>query len=248
MRKGLLIVAMMIAVSASAQELTSKKGTPILPEAGDWSVGVGANSTLQYFGNLLNGTSDNSSPNYAWAHNTNVITFKMMKDANTAYRLNLRIGLGSNKITEAADTSVGSLTSTKVGHHDINLGGAMLMYRGKGRLRGYYGGEASIGLSGSKTTKSYNGNAPSQEVLTNKAGSTFNFGLRAIIGTEYFFAPKMSVGGEFGWGLNLSSTGAGSQTIANGSGGSTEVKTGKSSAFGFDTDNASGSIVLNLYF
>ena len=53
MKKGLLIVAMMVAVSASAQEnFTSKKGTPILPESGDWSIGIGASSTMGYFGNL----------------------------------------------------------------------------------------------------------------------------------------------------------------------------------------------------
>jgi len=45
MKKGLLIVAMMIGVTASAQDMNSKKGTPILPESGDWSIGIGANSS-----------------------------------------------------------------------------------------------------------------------------------------------------------------------------------------------------------
>ena len=246
MKKGLLIVAMMIAVSASAQEMTSKKGTPILPEAGDWSVGVGANSTLKYFGNLMNG--NNAAPSFDWASTANVISFKMMKDANTAYRANVRIGIGSTKTTAAADTIAGTLNSAKVSGTHINLGAGIQMYRGKGRLRGYYGGEGNIGLSGSKTTNTYNGNAEAGSTLTDKAGTTFSFGLRGFIGAEYFFAPKMSVGGEFGWGLMISSTGASSTTVANGLGGSTDNKGGKSSSFGFDTDNASGALVLNLYF
>lgn len=246
MKKGLLIVAMMIAVSASAQEMTSKKGTPILPESGDWSVGVGANSTLKYFGNLMNG--NNNAPTFDWANTANVISFKMMKDANTAYRANVRIGIGSTKNTDASDTTAGSPASEKVSGTHINLGAGMQMYRGKGRLRGYYGAEANIGLSSSKTTNAYNGNANEGAVLTDKAGSTFMFGVRGFIGAEYFFAPKMSVSGEFGWGLMISSTGASDVTVANGTGGSTDNKGGKSSSFGFDTDNAGAAIVLNLYF
>ena len=57
----------------------------------------------------------------------------------------------------------------------------------------------------------------------------------------------MSLSGEFGWGLNLSSTGASESTTTIG-GASTTVKGGKSSSFGFETDNAGGSINLNFYF
>lgn len=38
-------------------------------------------------------------------------------------------------------------------------------------------------------------------LLERKTGSTFGFGIRGFVGVEYFFAAKMSVGGEFGWGL-----------------------------------------------
>lgn len=245
MKKGLLIVAMMIGVSASAQDFNSKKGTPILPEAGDWSIGIGANSTLNYFGNLMNGS--NSAPTFDWTNSSNVITGKMMKDANTAYRVGIRLGMGSTKTTTGSDVA-GTKSETKVAGHNINLAGGIQKYRGKGRVKGIYGGEVNIGLGGSKTTNTFNGNAPVGEILEDKAGSTFEFGVRGFIGVEYFFAPKMSVGGEFGWGLGLSSTGAGETTTADGNGGSTSAKTGKSSSFGLDTDNAGGTINLNFYF
>jgi hypothetical protein len=41
MKKSIALVALAFGVtSAFAQDLTSKKGEPILPEADDWSVGI----------------------------------------------------------------------------------------------------------------------------------------------------------------------------------------------------------------
>lgn len=246
MKKSLLILAMFIGGAVSAQDnMTSKKGTPILPEAGEWSIGIGANSTLQYFGNLMNG--NNNAPSFDWQGTQNVIRGKMMKDANTAYRAGLRLRYGSDKTTNAAP-NVGDLKETKISGMNIDLSAGIEKRRGKGRVQGIYGGEAGINLGSGKTTKTYNGNAGAGQELENKNGSTFGFNLRGFIGVEYFFAPKMSVGGEFGWGLDISSTGEGEVTFADGIGGSTSTKTGKTSSFGFDTDNASGSIILNFYF
>ncbi len=246
MKKSLLILAMLIGGAVTAQDnMTSKKGTPILPEAGDWSIGIGANSTLEYFGNLMNGS--NSAPSFDWQSSTNVIRGKMMKDANTGYRLGLRLGFGSNTETEEAPNA-GDLKETKTSGMDINLMAGIEKRRGKGRLQGVYGGEAGIGLSSGKTTMTYNGNAAAGAMLEDKDGSGFSFNLRGFIGMEYFFAPKMSLGGEFGWGLDISSVGAGDAKTADGIGGSTSAKTGKSSSFGFDTDNASAAINLNFYF
>ena len=246
MKKSLLILAMLIGGAVTAQDnMTSKKGTPILPEAGDWSIGIGANSTLEYFGNLMNGS--NSAPSFDWQSSPNVIRFKMMKDENTAYRAGLRLGFGSEKAKYSGSTA-GSKKDSTVSSMNIDLAAGIQKYRGKGRLRGFYGGEAGIGLGSKKTTETYNGNAPAPSTLENKEGGTFRFSLGAFIGVEYFFAPKMSVSGELGWGLNLSSTGEGETTTADGIGGSTSSKTGKSSSFQFDTNNADGAIILNFYF
>lgn len=246
MKKSLLILAMLIGAAASAQDMMmSKKGTPILPESGDWGIGIGANSTLEYFGNLMNG--NNSAPSFDWPSSENVIQGKMFKDANTAYRVGLRIGYNSNKTTEA-DPQDGELSETKDNAMDIFLSGGIQKYRGKGRLRGFYGGEAGLGLGSAKTTYSYEGDAPAGETLEDKQGGTFSFGVRGFIGAEYFFAPKMSVSGEFGWGIGLSSQGEGEVTVADGTGGSDSAKTGKSSSFSIDTDNAGGSIILSFYF
>ncbi|MBK7964922.1 MAG: hypothetical protein IPK10_06310 [Bacteroidetes bacterium] len=201
---------------------------------------------LEYFGNLMN-SNQNTAPSFDWQSSPNVIRFKMMKDENTAYRAGLRLGIGSDKETFDAP-NVGDQKDEKISNMNIDLAGGIQMYRGKGRLRGYYGGEAGIGLGSMKTTNTYNGNAALGEILEEKQGGTFNFSLRGFIGAEYFFAPKMSVSGEFGWGLMLETQGASDTKTADGNGGSTSAKGGKSSSFSFDTDNASGAFVLNLYF
>jgi hypothetical protein len=249
MKKGLLIVAMMIGVTASAQDMNSKKGTPILPEAGDWSIGIGANSSLNYFGNLLNGNADNSPMSFDWTNgNDNVITGKMMKDANTAYRVGLRLGFGSttadNQEVDADGDGVADFDSVEIknGGSNINLAAGIQMYRGKGRVRGFYGAEANIGLSSAKET--WTATDLSVEA---KAGSTFNLGVRGFVGVEYFFAPKMSLSGEFGWGLGIESVKGTETTVTIGSTSSTETG-GKSSSFGLDTDNAGAAINLNFYF
>lgn len=246
MKKSFLAFAMFIGVAATAQELTSKKGLPILPEAGDWGLGVSANSMLNYAGKML--TSTNAAPSFNFVDGTNAIMGKYFKDANTAYRVGLRIGIGSDKTT-TGDKTDKALSETKISTNNINLMAGIQKYRGKGRVRGFYGGEAGIGLGGKKTTNVYNGNAVAGTLLVDKEGSTFDLKIRGFIGAEFFFAPKVSLSGEMGWGIGLSSTGAGSKERAKDGTGATETtETGKSSSFGLDTDNATGLINLNFYF
>ena len=98
-----------------------------------------------------------------------------------------------------------------------------------------------------------------ERVMKNTQGSTFQFSLRGFIGVEYFFAPKISVSAEYGWGLMMSSTGAGEvdteeYAISSGAAAGSEANiarkhtTGASSAFGIDTDNNGGQITLMFHF
>ena len=99
MKKNFVLILLLIGFGASAQELTSKKGTPILPEAGDWSIGIDAKPFLDYAGNMFNGNASNSSPSFNWTSTVfpQIITGKLVKDANTAYRVKLRLGSTSAK-------------------------------------------------------------------------------------------------------------------------------------------------------
>ncbi len=113
---------------------------------------------------------------------------------------------------------------------NINLAVGYEMRRGYRRLQGFYGGEFMIGgtsarqfntygnnFSGDITTgvdytSNFNGGAiatqnPANQRVTRtlsvRERGNFRLGLRGFIGVEYFFAPKISVGAEFGWGYAL---------------------------------------------
>ncbi len=259
---------------ASAQDMMSKKGTPILPEAGDWSIGVDGSDLIRYFGNLFTKDANNNSSLSSQVDQT--ITGLYVKDETTAFRVKLRIGFGSVTenalITESGSTANPPATVTdtwKASNNNFMIGAGLQKYRGKGRLKGIYGAELGIGLGGSKNVYTYGNSftATYQSPATNdfgnnivgnarvtesKNGSTFSFGLNGFIGAEYFFAPKMSLSGEYAWGLMMSSTGEGESTIeslnASSDGGTkTTSKTGKSSSFGLDVTNI-GSITLHFYF
>lgn len=275
MKKILLLISTvaLIACTANAQDMMSKKGTSIVPEAKDWGLGVDANPFLSYFGNAFN-HSDNSTPSWDFTTYPMVITGLMVKDATTAYRGKLRLGIGSHKNTYVVDEDASTATpqaktedEQKVSNKNIVIGAGIQKMRGKHRIHGIYGAEAYIGLGGSKTTNKYGNpfstnnpqpttgipgqSGPSRETEV-KQGGTFMFGVRGFIGAEYFFAPKISIAGEFGWGPALSSTGASETTTetqgANGAGTSTTAKSGKSSSFSFDTDNNGGSLRMTFYF
>ena len=97
MKKVILSMALATAViSANAQDMNSKRGTPILPEAKDWMIGVDASPVLEYFGNLFN-HDDNNAPSFNFPNNNLVITGGMVKDETTMYRAKVRLGFGSSK-------------------------------------------------------------------------------------------------------------------------------------------------------
>lgn len=296
MKKTLAIIALAFgAANGFAQDLTSKKGEPILPEAGDWGLGVDANPFLNYMGNFFGKTASNSAPSILFPNGVQVITGKYFVDPQTAYRAGLRIGLNNqtNRF-QTGDRSAPSATNYpqpiptkentwKHSMTAVGLSVGLEKRRGKTRLQGYYGGEVGIYLSSSKDKFTYGNklaptgspvvavsqtgdsipnfdnvdpnpgiqninSADGARMLERKNGTTFSFGLRGFIGVEYFILPKVSLGGEFGWGLGLTSVGKSSTTWestgkdANGNDQSqtTVIEGTKNSSLSLDTDNKTG--------
>jgi hypothetical protein len=259
MKKLFLTLTLASAVAfANAQDMTSKKGVPILPEANDWSISFDAVPVLNYFGHLANGHAGNSA-SMNWADPSGMtIVGKMMKDESTAYRAKIRIGMHSHSAeSHVASTTTANATvinKTEWSKMNIGLGAGIQKYRGKGRLKGYYGAELGLGFGGSgyDTTYTY-GNAldslnPGPRTKEVTAGSMFGVNVRGFIGVEYFFAPKMSVGAEYGWSIGLNSTGEGETTYEAFGTTVNPSKTGGTSAFEIDTDIAGGAIWLSFYF
>lgn len=272
---------MVAAMTASAQtgEITSNRGENWLSQSGDWGLTFGANSLLTYAGNLFNGGT-NSAPTLDgfFTSNSNngsgiVIGGKKLIDANTAYRGKVRIGFGSDKTTDfvpqtpqpsgATQTAVVD-DVTKVGFMAIDLGAGLEKRVGSTRVVGIYGGEVNVGFGSGKTTTEY-GNAlnddnPVSRTSETKQGGTLSIGLNAFAGVEYFVAPKISLSGEYAWGLRMTSTGASETTTETWDGDAIvtttvegnpqqnpEGSSDKSSSFGIDTQ-LRGSLGLNFYF
>ena len=68
-----------------------------------------------------------------------------------------------------------------------------------------------------------------------------------------FLLPKISIGGEYGWGFAMISKGGGSETTVSWDAGDEKVETetqnfANDSESGFLFDNATGSLVLKMYF
>ncbi len=263
-KKVLLIAALFTAGLSFAQDgLTSKKGVPILPEAGDWAIGFDASSLLNYGGNLLNGSAGNGLAPMGDI-NPNTIYGKYFVDANTAYRGMVRLGFGTtNNRTLVASTDPAAAANTfvedeaKTSSFNITVGGGMEYRRGKGRLQGVYGPMAMISLGTFSTENTY-GNAASADnpvagrITETKVGSNFGLNLGGFAGVEYFFAPKISLGAEIAWTIAMNTTGDGESTsetwdAATSAVTTTTVETAGNSSFGFDT-RPNGNITLNFHF
>lgn len=177
--------------------------------------------------------------------------------------------------------------TSKSSYSAIGLAGGIEYRKGSGRLVGFYGGELGINIMTSKTVNTW-GNALTQSssatannvdvtgaetgatdpfgnaarVLTNKSGLGFGLGVRGFIGAEYFVLPKISLAGEFGWGLGFMANGTSSVEMESEGvdGGGNEatstftVETNNGSSFGVDTDNMNtvfgpaGTLRLTFHF
>ncbi|MFH1120720.1 MAG: hypothetical protein V1775_12935 [Bacteroidota bacterium] len=278
---SVLLVFFSLAAFVNAQDLVSKKGIPILPEQGEWAIGADAFPFFYYLGNFFNDNYGNGAPEFNFTDNYPMTLYaKYMVDPKTAFRVKLQLTYNSSVDKEYVikDALVIDLDDqiedkAKRSYMDIVIGAGLEKRRGKGRLQGIYGAEALVMFGSEKSVFEYgnNWNPDIQHhvadfgdninyeeygiVNERKSGMSLGFQVRGFVGVEYFFAPKMSIGGEFGWGLGLAKQGEGElsyeyldyvneETIIT----SETEKTAGGSSFGVSTDNLSGAINLLFYF
>lgn len=266
MRKTVLFTAALctaFAASAQTGEITSNRGENWLSQDGDWGLTFDAQPLLNYAGNLFNGNPSNGGAALNWANSYFAIQGKKLIDANTAYRGKLRIGFGSNKDTDLVpDLSSGAEATdvventAKDSHFDIVLGAGLEKRVGSTRVVGVYGAEVFIAMHSEKSTYEYgnslddSGGGPRDTEV--KGPNTFGLGLGLFGGVEWFCAPKVSLSGEYTWGLSLSSTGhteTTSEQTVDGSDETTTVESGtKENDFGIDTGVSGATIGINFYF
>jgi hypothetical protein len=210
---------------------------------------------------------------------------KLMKDEKTAYRLRFNLGIGSrtnkavvNQNELNPDPAYPAFTEDwqKVSTTSILIAPGIEKRRGSTRLQGVYGAELVIGYTSSKTTYEY-GNSLSADfpnvvnshefgnnniingttrATEDKTSASFLVGARGFIGVEYFIAPKISLGGEFGYLLGFETLGRATRKTETWDAASVAVRNTETdvlgnngfSSIGIGLDNLNGSINLLFYF
>ena len=259
------------------ETIKSKRGQIILPEAGEFAIGFDAVPFLEYFGNIFNGTANNTvGADFPGVDQQVFGKYFLTDDMAVRGRLAVeqdritnrnRVILDNQPIPdpdiEVTDEWIENTT-------DVTLGGGLEIRRGLGRVVGVFGGEVSVMYSRTKIDYDY-GNPISEgnQSPTSTFGAVvngrfervkeevFNRGLGAGVtgfaGVEYFVAPKVSIGAEFTLGFEFMKMYRGQNTFEFWDSASSSVQTRKSVAAGgnsitLETGNAGGSINLMFYF
>lgn len=268
----------------SSEILKSKKGTPIMPEEKEFAIGISANQFLNYVTRGAANPSFTyvSNPTNVPI----ALFGKMMLTPNKSIRARVALNSSSNTERRAVlknsltpDAIAPSFLEDwrTVNATQLLFAGGYEFRRGKGRLQGVYGGEAFFSLTGDRvnyqygnaitadfnqpnTTNFFTGNILTtngfSRVLSEKNNMNIGFGVRAFVGVEYFFAPKISIGGEFGYTLGIRGAGrilVTSETWDASADSLREIQTnsfrdGGVRSFGAGVDNLNGAINVLFYF
>ena len=275
-----------ISYGQSNDQIQNKKGIDIMPVKGEFAVGagVGLSNVTGFVGSMFGYTGYNSF-NQSYINSPIVGTSqsifgKYMLTDNNALRMTLYNG-GSDAVTnyEVFDDRANSPDSTVVDKYGSNssttyISAGYEWRRGKTRLRGIYGGEAVLSWSNSSRSYTY-GNAmdatnltPTSSIgyynqdygriLEENFGSTFGIGVRGFVGVEYYIAPKIAMGTEFGWRVMMSKSNKSSYTyerfdpFADSGAGAivthTDTPNLGSRTFSSNIDNFNTQVYFHFYF
>lgn len=275
-----------VAATSSAQTLivveekpvlTNKHGVRVLPQAGDMGIGVSMTPFFNYFGNMFTRDGSNEAPSFVG--NGTGINLKFFTADNQAIRAGVLVNFGKQykygNPTSSTGTSL-TVTDEMITTRQafaINLG--YEWRRGNGRVQGFYGAQMTMGFSRNEMKYSYGNPMTSavpnpwtwnfqtesqyqatERMLNSKGAAGFSIGLMGFVGVEYFFAPKISIGGEIGLGMSYVHQGETEfrseyYNSASGSVAETVVKRHDPSmnTHGFNIYTATqGNIFLSFYF
>jgi len=236
MKKILSLIFILLLVNQAFSQdediLKSKKGLPVLPQKGDYAVGISATPFFNFFGNIFNGNTFNQAPVIS-ASGTTTFTGKYFKSNQTAYRIGFTLNISSLSRENAVpkqqtffNPAEFTVDEAKQFRTLINLQFGVEKRRGVGRLQGIYGFSGGFGLSGVKDEYKYanemnTGNSnpistqwsglnpntqfgTSSRVIENNTGISFSLSASTFVGFEYFILPKISIGGELTYQLRFS--------------------------------------------
>ena len=266
MKKILLITLILISYNAQSQlnpVLKNKRGLAILPEKGDYSIGIGADPFLRYLGSFFS-NSNNMSPN---ANFINFYSFsgKYFIKENQAYRLSFLINKNNRTseipvfdMTPGATQFAQVINKGQLNTNQFQLNFGKEFRKGKTRLQGFAGVDGFIRFNNTNDKTTYGNKLELYDTgysrVIERKNSGFTFGIRGFVGAEYFFAPKMSLGFEIGFGPSYNISKDNTFTIESYDFTSNEIKKTEykdgisTKTFAINRDIFNSTLNLNLFF
>ena len=269
--------------------LKNKNGKVMLPEEGDWSISTEANEFLKFAADLIHigGESAATPPKFKGNNEDNVtysVTGKRFISATKAERFSLRV-FGQNDMMSAyvaPNSGDGDDVKDVMRSRDnmiaVGYGKEFRKGASSSRLQGFYGYEALLAVGSSGTSYKYgndleanfvsndfggNLSSPDERITGSTNGLDLAVGARGFIGVEYFVVPKISIGGEYGWGIGIHRDFGGKTKSEHVNDGDKESKTASSGGLfiGNQRENStgqtdlwmnsfspSGNLSINFYF
>ena len=220
MKKSVLVFALALGVTgAFAQDLTSKKGEPMLPEAEDWAISLDAAPIFSFVCNAFNGNTANAAPGVAWLNGNQTIIGKKFIDEKNAYRVLVRLGFTNqtykNMVADDANITAPVFPATapmvedkfKMRNTNIGIGVGKEMRRGKTRLQGYYGADAMIWISMSSNKMEYGnvmtGNPTAAGQTATPTSTSWNTTTGAVTGAAAAASRTLSTKSGMTFGLGV---------------------------------------------
>lgn len=271
--------------------LKNKNGKVMLPEEGDWSISTEANDFLKFAADLIHigGESAATPPKFKGNNEDNVtysVTGKRFTSASQAERFSLRV-FGQNDMMSAYISpnsgngdDVKDVMRSRNNMIAVGYGKEFRKGASTSRLQGFYGYEALLAVGSSGTSFKYGNDLEAgfqstpfdgannivdadERVTSTTNGLDLAVGARGFIGVEYFVVPKISIGGEYGWGIGFHRDFGGKTKSEHVNDGDKESKTGSSGGLfiGNQRENStgktdlwmnsfspSGNLSINFYF
>ena len=207
------------------------KVSDIVPAAGDWAIGADATPYLNYVGNLFNGTAGNTfnplirNTFYGRYFVTSDACIRLTFSINKGSAVNRQYIAddAARMLDPLSQAKVEDMMTTLTNNASILLG--YQKFRGYGKLRGFFGG--TIGYSAARTVREFsygnkitaanslptsydfsvsnrfedNGDNQNARLTYRDNGKSQTLLGGAVVGAEYYFLPKICIGGELFIGL-----------------------------------------------
>lgn len=279
----LALIFLLPVVGIQAQEnklFRGKEGQLILPEQGDIGLGVNMIPLFYWLGNSFNSNTNNTyagNDKFFSIFGNSIVIGKYMLTDRSALRLAWGINLGHSdedkyvRDDAANDPTIMVKDSRSIDWAQASLAVGHEWRRGKGRLQGLWGADVRITYNQSNDYRYYYGNGYSLANLvpttydwgtningnrrrtTDTGKNVFGAGIRIFGGVEYYIAPKVCIGAEFGWGVMYHHTLAVTVTEeyyepTTGSVILEDVFTGAQNAISAGVDNFDGTVYMMFFF